>query len=161
MLESEVEILENKYRDLNKKRENALQEIKNLKDKQNFSSPTSTAKNFLLSEGISPNLLRRNSTEKKDRQKQNKGWETQRYAPEIEKNPKHHIYVINPQKLDTFCKTLAKKLKAGYKDFVIFGTSKHMNDMVEVERGLNTCLQMVQDFENYVNDKLTALNIKF
>ena len=73
--------------------------------------------------------------------------------------PVKHIYVINPEKLNVFCKGLFKELKAAYIGFVTFSTSNKADTMVEVEKRLNLCMQKVRDFECYVEDKFTHLNI--
>lgn len=81
--------------------------------------------------------------------------------------PVNHIYVINPEKLNVFCKGLFKELKIAYIAFVSFDHPKDSDNMVNnVEKGLNICMQQVKDFESYVDeecyvdDKLTHLNIK-
>ena len=74
--------------------------------------------------------------------------------------PVNHIFVINPKKLDNFCKNLLKELREAYNKFVVYIGSGNEEDIAKVERGLNISLQLVVDFENYVDDKLIHLNLK-
>jgi hypothetical protein len=72
----------------------------------------------------------------------------------------NYIFVINPEKLGVFTRDLGTELKSAYCEFLDYATSGKQDGMVAVEQQLNRSLQLVRDFENYVDDKMEHLNLK-
>jgi hypothetical protein len=72
----------------------------------------------------------------------------------------NYIFVINPEKLGVFTRDVATELKSAYCEFLDYATSGKQDGMLAVEKQLNQSLQLVRDFENYVDDKMEHLGLK-
>lgn len=73
--------------------------------------------------------------------------------------------IINPVKFDKFSKSLKNELQATYLKFVEmmpeFENTQQMKSFgIDIEKGLNISMQLVNGFAMYVNEKLEELNLK-
>lgn len=61
---------------------------------------------------------------------------------------------IDMKKLIRYNKNLSGELKMVYCKFVDYATRKDTQDMTDVERGLNVSMQLINDFQEYINEKI-------
>lgn len=192
--ERQMQLYEKKLKDLQIKRENAINEINNLKSLSASGSQFSTAQKVAKREpevsGSPTKKLGKNSYEKPPvRDVKQFGIQSMVFLEGKDKGhsevqssfdfsngmPKgvsttnlgvgqgqdiNYIFVINPEKLEVFTKDVATELKSAYCEFLDYATSGKQDGMLAVEKQLNRSLQLVRDFENYVDDKMEHLNLK-
>lgn len=70
------------------------------------------------------------------------------------------MYNINPRKLTSFLEDMERKLKQLYKDFISYSILKEEDKMQEIQLGINTLVEELNEFMDYSSQKLEYLKSK-